>query len=387
MQVFKLFNRIILRNKSSFLMYFAVVLGITLLFVSGGGAGVTDGFQGNSVRLAADNRDNGPLSNALVDYLAAKTTLVPLPGDEEALRESLFFEDIQYVLVIPEGFSQRFLAGDGDAALERMVGSDRMSPVLAELLINRFLNLAGLYRASLPDLSAEDLAGKVSQGLTLEADADLLSTLGSASPSLQFYFRFYSYGCVAALLLCVSSVMMAVNKPTIRRRHAASPLAPMRLSIQLALGGVLLALLVWAVMSGVGIGMFGQGADRGTLVMLAANALCYALVCLSLAFMFSYLIKSHNVQSAVANLVTISLSFLSGVFVPVELLGEGIRRLSIFLPTYWYVRTVDLLDPGMSPSPAASAAFAQGLLIQAGFAAAFLALSLLLARRKSQSIA
>ena len=92
--------------------------------------------------------------------------------------------------------------------------------------------------------------------------------------------------------------------------------------------------------------------------MLAANALCYALVCLSLAFMFSYLIKSHNVQSAVANLVTISLSFLSGVFVPVELLGEGIRRLSIFLPTYWYVRTVDLLDPGMTPSPAASAASA-----------------------------
>ena len=56
MQVFKLFNRIVLRNKSSFLIYFAVVLGITLLFVSGGGAGVTEGFQGNSVRLAADNR-------------------------------------------------------------------------------------------------------------------------------------------------------------------------------------------------------------------------------------------------------------------------------------------------------------------------------------------
>lgn len=387
MQVFKLFNRIVLRNKSSFLIYFALVLGITLLFVSGGGAGVTEGFQGSSVRLAADNRDNGPLSKALVDYLASKTTLVPLPGDEEALRESLFFEDIQYVLVIPEGFSQRFLAGDGDAALERMVGSDRMSPVLAELLINRFLNLAGLYRASLPDLSAEDLAGKVSRGLTLEADADLLSTLGSAAPSLQFYFRFFSYGCVAALLLCVSSVMMAVNKPNIRRRHAASPLAPMRLSLQLALGGVLLAVAVWAVMSGVGIGMFGQGADSATVIMLAANALCYALVCLSLAFMFSYLIKSHNAQSAVANLVTISLSFLSGVFVPVELLGEGIRRLSIFLPTYWYVRTVDLLDPGMIPSPAANAAFAQGLLIQAGFAAAFLALSLLLARRKSQSIA
>ena len=92
MQVFKLFNRIVLKNKSSFLMYFAVVLGITLLFVSGGGAGVTGGFQGNSVRLAADNRDNGPLSNALVDYLAGKTTLVPMPGDEEALRESLFFE-------------------------------------------------------------------------------------------------------------------------------------------------------------------------------------------------------------------------------------------------------------------------------------------------------
>ena len=80
MQVFKLFNRIVLRNKSSFLMYFALVLGITLLFVSGGGAGVTGGFQGNSVRLAADNRDNGPLSRPWWTIWRLKPPSFPCPG-------------------------------------------------------------------------------------------------------------------------------------------------------------------------------------------------------------------------------------------------------------------------------------------------------------------
>ena len=45
----------------------------------------------------------------------------------------------------------------------------------------------------------------------------------------------------------------------------------------------------------------------------------------------------------IANLVGLGCSFLCGVFVPLELMGEGVIRVAHFLPPYWYDRAGDSL--------------------------------------------
>lgn len=81
-------------------------------------------------------------------------------------------------------------------------------------------------------------------------------------------------------------------------------------------------------------------------------------------------------------MVTLSASFLSGVFVPQSLLGNQVQRIASFLPTHWYVRAIDALSPGLAPGATALAYSRESVLIQLGFCAAFLALALLGAKRR-----
>ena len=67
-------------------------------------------------------------------------------------------------------------------------------------------------------------------------------------------------------------------------------------------------------------------------------------VAMALAFLASKIVRNEEGFSMIGNIVSLGMAFLSGIFVPVEFLGEGVIKLAHFLPAYWYVKVVDLLD-------------------------------------------
>jgi len=120
-------------------------------------------------------------------------------------------------------------------------------------------------------------------------------------------------------------------------------------------------------------------------VLLAANALVFTLACLSLSFLISQLIKSRAVQQSIANVLALGTCFISGVFVPQELLGDAVQTLASFTPTYWYVRAVNTLDSLPVMDLQALQPVIQAMLIQLGFAVALLAVALAVVRQKRQA--
>lgn len=116
-------------------------------------------------------------------------------------------------------------------------------------------------------------------------------------------------------------------------------------------------------------------------MLLMANALCYTFVCLGLGFFVGHTIKSQNAIHGAVNVVSLGMSFISGVFVPRELLGETVKRIASFTPTYWYVEAVNNISTLTNNSSTLD--ILNSMLIQLGFAAAFLALGLAVARHKS----
>lgn len=382
MQAFKLFFRIVAKNKSTFLIYLGTFLLITMLFVTFSGSQPEEGFESSKVLLAIENKDAGAVGRGLESYLREMTSPVDLAQNESARLDALYFGETDYILTIPEDFTQCFLAGENDPGLERMVGHDVMPQVQVELLIGHYLRLASLYRDGLPGISEEDLARRVRDGLREQADTKMLSSPVSQGHSLIFYLRYYAYATLSILILCISSVMLSVSRPEIRQRSAASPVPMTRQILQLILGSLLLALALWAILVGAGLAVFGKGAHPAVIRLILYNTLVHTLVCLSLSFALSTLITSHTVQSAVSNVVTLSVSFLSGVFVSQDLLGDQVQRIASFLPTHWYIRAIDALSPGLAPGATALTYSREGVLIQLGFCAAFLALALLGAKRR-----
>ena len=78
-------------------------------------------------------------------------------------------------------------------------------------------------------------------------------------------------------------------------------------------------------------------------LLLCINALVFTISALSISYLVGLLIKSRNAQSAIANVLSLGFSFLSGVFIPQELLSDKALAIASFNPTYWYVKANNVI--------------------------------------------
>ena len=71
------------------------------------------------------------------------------------------------------------------------------------------------------------------------------------------------------------------------------------------------------------------------------------------------------------------MSFICGVFVPHDMLGEGVLKVAKFLPAYWYEKANNMLC-GVTPYNFNE--YLTCLLVQVGFLVAFFAVALMVGR-------
>ena len=94
-------------------------------------------------------------------------------------------------------------------------------------------------------------------------------------------------------------------------------------------------------MMAVGYVMFPSAIGSAYGILYAIGAAIFSLVSMSIAFLVGSLIKSNTAISGITNVVSLGMSFLCGVFVPQQLLGESVINLSKTLPAYWYINAND----------------------------------------------
>lgn len=113
MQVFKAFFKVLRASFPSIILYVAIFIGISLIFSGNVMNNAVDGFTVESVNLAVINRDGDtPLLRGLTDYLTKDNHLVDLPDDSERLQDALFYREVSYIVLVEDGFTDRFLAGE-----------------------------------------------------------------------------------------------------------------------------------------------------------------------------------------------------------------------------------------------------------------------------------
>jgi ABC-2 type transport system permease protein len=74
--------------------------------------------------------------------------------------------------------------------------------------------------------------------------------------------------------------------------------------------------------------------------LMLLGSFLYMLISMSIALLACAITQKQNVITGVTNVVALGSSFLGGVFVPIEVLGEGVVRIGKVLPAYWYTTAV-----------------------------------------------
>ena len=107
MTVFKGYFLIIRRNAWSIFMYIIIFVLISYMIeMSMRGTVVTEGFSAAKLEVAVIDREGGVLGDTLRKVMENEQNLVELEDDRQKIQEELFYANIDYVLIIPEGASE-----------------------------------------------------------------------------------------------------------------------------------------------------------------------------------------------------------------------------------------------------------------------------------------
>lgn len=335
MQVFKAFFKILNRNKMAMVIYIGIYMALTIVMSSSGASSDTSNFSQVSMEIGVDNQDKGELGNALVEYLSRENNIKDIPTEREELLDAMYYREMQYVLVIPENFTQNFLSGEREEALEGTVVPGNNTAFLAEMEINEFLKTLGMYvdGGFAPDKAAEQTLLDMQK----ESRVEFLNQENTgAKPAAYYYFQFIPYIFLCVMIVSLSAVLMAFNDKDMDARNKCSAMSFSKRNFQMILGSIGIMLLEYAFFMGVALVMYPDYMKSVNGMLSAWNALVYMLVCLSIAFFVGRLVQNYAELNMIANVIGLAFSFLGGTFVPLEIMSEGIKKVSGFVPSYWY---------------------------------------------------
>ena len=387
MKVFNLCAKVTKRHLVSLGVYLGIFAVLAVMLTAFNNTSQSLSFEAVRPSAAIVNRDGeSALVRGLEDFLAGYADMVKLEDDREALQDARFFDAVDYILIIPQGFAKDFSQGGG--TLEKNTRFTSAEGRYADLLVNRYLSAARAYRQA-PELSEEELLEAVKADASVQAEVEKKSFLESQpiDESFQVYFRTLPYIMMAVLILAVTTVMMVFNKPDLRMRNLCAPVKLRHVNLQLALYNVCLGGVAWLVLCAMAFLFYGgriQGTDVRLVLLILLNSICYLFVCLSVAFLLGNFVKDGGGQNIAANFISLGLSFLGGSFVPLELLGDSVLQVARYTPSYWYNHAVEAISGLVRFDSQALGPVFISMAIQTGFAAAVFSVALVISKFRRQ---
>ncbi len=384
MTVFRGFLTITKRNLNTMIMYLVIFLSICLIIQKMLLPETDEAFEQQSLNIAVIDRDGGQLARGLADYLKTWHTIKDIPDDKSILQDRLFYREIYYIVTIPDDFEEKYLTEDASLSVTKVPGST--SGYYVDQQINTFLSNVRVMTAG--GFSLPEAIAYVQENTEASSEVTLFDKngYGSQTPEHAFMYQYMPYIILSILCYTLSYIMIAFGNPEVRKRMLISSVSARSMNLQLILGYGVIGLAVWGICSLMPVLLYHKSfLSDPHLPYYLVNSLLLTLVGLSIAFLIGTLVHSAEVVSAVVNVITLGMSFSCGVFVPLDIIGKGLKAIAHFLPVYWYEINNTLISGNRSFSPSQLTGLYTGYAIQLLFAAAFIGITLVIRHTRRQA--
>lgn len=359
MILFKYYMKIV--NRYKFLIFIPTFIFVFFAIFNSKSGLEENEYNLKELNLAFINRTDEDTSR-VEKYLKNITNVVEIEDDKTEIKDSLFIREVNYVL---------FLEEDGFSRLAR---PDSTNAFVFDQQINNFLNT---------EKFNEKIGTKVNIEKFSKNDIKIVKEEkeNPIKDRMRYYFNFLVYGMLGSILGGVSYVMITFNDPKVYQRTIVSSYPYKRYRSILFMSHFILGIMVFAIITGISLIFFRDYIGVANLKYHILNSFVFATTSVGMGFFIGTLTKKHEVASAINNVVPLGLSFISGAFVPQELLNSSIQKIAQFTPSYWFVINNDNIAKATNLG---IDKISQGLIIQLLFTIIFLILGLIMSREKSR---
>ncbi len=380
MQVYKVFFRILNKQKIRIIMYLAIFLSISVV-VSLQGEETQEGvFKAQSQKIAVFDDDGSELSRGMVRYLSEGNEIIKIDDEKETIQDELYNRNITGVIRIPKGYEESF-TGDGNVMKVQVISIPAtISAEILKSMVNRYSSIAKAYRAGGFDL--QQAAQKTVSVCKEEVSVSLSEGAKESSHEAMYYFfAYFPYIFISISVVGIGAILVVFHNKEVRERNICSCYPLSRMNMELYTAMVITEIgfcFCYFIVVLLGMRDFQLFSFQGMLYCL--NTLCFMVVTLGIVFLIGQMVKKAPALNMISNIIALGMSFLCGIFVPLEYLGEGLVKVAHFLPAYWYITSAVEIDSYTAGKELGE--LWQGLGIQLLFGVAFVCAGLAYSKAK-----
>ncbi len=334
MIVYKYFMKIVLKHKGVILAYTMMFLFLSI--VNGGGADQPDTqFTQTRLEIAVVDNMNSELSRGLIGYLGENNNIIPIKEDEEYIKEQIFLQILDGVVIIPTDFDEKVKNQKEAIVLykdERKVGSNYLDQQIEKYLV--FANAIGQ--------NGEFDLDKLGLALKEKADIEIINSHVAHQNTnmnnwFKSYYNFTSYIIIAIYVTIIGLVMMSFKDEKIENRIKVSSKKQLSFNAQIYLGQISLGAVITLIFILGSIVAKGKYIGEVDFRKYVINIMVFSFSIQCFAFLIGNLAKNRHVINGISTVVSLGVSFISGVMVPQELLSEKVLTIAKFFPSYYFV--------------------------------------------------
>ncbi|SHM86576.1 ABC transporter permease [Ruminococcus flavefaciens] len=379
MQVFKAMFKVMRSRLPSAMIYVVCFVVISAIIAN---ASTNDNkFEAKRLDISIFDEDDTPESHALAEIIKKSNDIVEIEKDKDTILDSLYYRRIDYALIINKGYADKLRAGETAELFSSYHLDESFSVVYMGQFLDEYVSTVKAYLNM--GKSFDEAAASAEQALSQNAKVNMLSRIdkgGNSHFSVDFagYFQYMPYILISIIISVVSLVLVTMNRKDIRFRTNCSCLKESKYTAQLFIGSFVFVFFIWLVFM-----IFGAILNRemytGRAWLAVLNSFIFAIVVATMAVLVASFEPKDNVLNLITQVLGLGMSFFCGIFIPVEVLGDGVLSAARFLPAYWYVKANNMIA---DITPYSFSEVVECYLIQLGFAAAMIIITLLVRKVK-----
>ena len=378
MQVFKAMLKVMRKRLPSAMIYIIVFVVISIIVTN---ASTKDNkFEVTKLDICVFDEDDTPESRALIEFIGKSNDIDEIENDRDTIIDSLYYKRVNYALIIKKGYAERLAAGDTADLFGSYHIDENYSVVYMGQLLNEYTTSVKAYLTM--GRTLDEAISSAEEALSQNTEVDMLRVDkgGSSHFSVDFagYFQYMPYILIAAVFIVVCQVLVTMNNKDIRYRTNCSCIAPSKYTFQMFMGSAVFVLAVWLLLIVIGA-ILNKEMYTGRAWYAVLNSFIFSVVVTAISVFISSFEPKENVLNLITQVLSIGMSFLCGIFIPMEVLSDRVLAVARFLPAYWYVRANNMIA---DIEPFNRSSVIQCLLIEAGFAVMLILLTLLVRKLK-----
>lgn len=333
MTVFKGYLAIANKKRGYIIMYMIIFISISFALQFAYKSNSSNMYSAASLDIGVVDRDKSELSGEIIDYLGTIHNVTELENDISVIQENMYYGKYDVVVQIPERFGKDNVSGDIN--LEITGQPDNYGYMYVKQQLNNVLNTYRKYNVA--GYSVKESFDKINGQKDSKVELVDINGNGGTTKDFVYLFQFFPYLSIAVLCYVLGMLFVVFKKRDIKNRLNASAVSVKRQFIESIVAFVVIGTLLWLVVMLISLIVYRKEFyNDNNLAFYMLNSYVEMMVSLSMAFVIGTLVKGENIVTVIVTPLSLVCSFLGGVFVPLSMLGEGVRKVAHFVPAYWY---------------------------------------------------